>query len=105
MVNLLQDSDVVQTRQNQMWYFCLTHSQPVSSPLTVHSEPRRKRGAGLCARGSEQGEEPRVQGMQVKQISLFWSFKPQTLKHQVVRNGKKTQKFEHLWDFLPFSKR
>jgi len=56
------------------------------------------------AQGSEQGKEPRVQGMQGKQISLFWSLKSQSLKFQLLRNGKK-QQFEHLWDFLPFSKR
>lgn len=97
MVNLLKDSDVVKTRQNQMWYFCLIHSQPVSSP-------RKKGGTEVCARDSGWGKEPRVQGMQVKQISLFWSFKPQSLKRQLVRNGKK-QQFEQLWDILPFSKR
>ena len=89
MVNLLKASDVVKMRQKKLWYFCLTHSQPVSSPMALQSEPRKKGGAEVCAQGSEQGEEPRVQGMQVKQISLFWSFKPQSLKRQLVRNGKK----------------
>lgn len=82
-----------------MWSFCLTLSQPVSSPMTVHSEPREKGGVELCAWGSERGEEPCVQGMQVKQTSLFWSFKPLSLKRQLVRNGKK-QRREHLWDFF-----
>lgn len=104
MANLLKDSDVVKTRQNQICWFCLTHSQPMSSPVTAHSEPRKKGGRDVCVRGSEQGKEPPVQGMHVEQISLFWSFKLQILNHQLVRNSKK-QHFEHLWDFLPFSKR
>lgn len=98
MVNPLKASDVVKMRQTQMWSFCLTLSQPVSSPMTVHSEPREKGGVELCAWGSERGEEPCVQGMQVKQTSLFWSFKPLSLKRQLVRNGKKTT----TWTFMGF---
>ncbi len=60
----------------------------VSSAMTVHSEPCKKVDAETCVQGSEQGERPRAQGMQVKQTSLLWSFKLESLKHQLAGNGK-----------------
>lgn len=91
--------------QKQLWYFCLKHSKPVSSPrMTVHPEPCKKRVVEVSVHASEQGEEPRVPGVQVKQISLFWAFELQSLKRQLVGMVENSN-FNTFGIILPFSKR
>lgn len=92
-------------KKTLLWYFCLKHLKPVSSPrMTVHPEPCKKGVVEVSVHASEQGEKPRVPGVQVKQISLFWAFELQSLKCQLVgmvENGN----FNTFGISLPFSKR
>lgn len=89
-----------QTKRNVV-FLPDTLSSSGSAPLFAQSWARRERSgcAGLRARPG-----PRVQGRPLKQIRVLCAFKPQSLKHQLVTNGKKLQ-FEHLWDFFYLSVR
>lgn len=99
-LNLLKASDVGKMRQNPQVIFSpdTFRTSILSCDCSLRAMQAGRGGsvcAGVWARRGAHG------GVPVKEVRLFWSFKLQSLKLQLVRNGKK-QQFEHLWDIFTF---